>query len=227
MTARVMNKIKAYLPKVIACVALIIVISSVVYFQKSDSNIKQRNGQAGVVKVIKNSEIDKQSIAQYVISASGERLSDAMAAELIDSAFNTKFPLLILAIAKVESNYNTMARSSVGASGMFQIRYSVWGRKLEQAGIINNKRDLYDYRKAVRACEFILSELYNKTGNLNTALKKYVGSTKTSYARKVLSSLGELYIISRVMYNEKESKTVGGDSLYTKKDSTSNKNNTK
>lgn len=141
-------------------------------------------------------KLNKKALVQYVIRESGGRMSDQMASEFVDSVLVTRFPLLILAIGKVESHYDITAKSHRGAWGIFQIRPRIWGKELKAAGIIKNNRDLFDYRISPKACEYVLTRLYEKKGGLYKALNAYVGG-QNKYPMKVLSSLGELYIIGQ------------------------------
>ena len=141
-------------------------------------------------------KLNKEALVKYVIRESGNRMSDQIASEFVDSVLTTRFPLLILAIGRVESHYDITAKSSKGAWGIFQIRPRIWGRQLKNAGIIRNNRDLFDYRISPKACEYVLTKLYEKKGGLYKALNAYVGG-QGRYPIKVLSSLGELYIIAQ------------------------------
>jgi len=93
---------------------------------------------------------------------------------------------LLHKIARVESNYNPKAVSKKGALGLYQIRYSVWGKELKKEGIIKGRQCLFDPNKNKKAAVHILNTYWYKTGNLRKTLHKYSGGAK-NYADKVLN----------------------------------------
>jgi len=94
-------------------------------------------------------------------------------------------PALVAAIVQVESSGNPRAVSKRGAYGLMQIRHKVWSKGLKEAGIIRDKRDLFDPEINVKAGTFILGYyLKRHNGDIEAALTAYSGGAK-GYADKV------------------------------------------
>jgi len=53
-------------------------------------------------------------------------------------------PMLILSVIKHESSFNKDAESFMGAKGMMQVMFSVWGDKLIENGICEVEDDLFN-----------------------------------------------------------------------------------
>lgn len=98
-------------------------------------------------------------------------------------------PKLLLAIIKVESNFDYKAKSNKNAIGLGQIRYSVWRHTLEAAGITENENDLYDIKKNIQSTSFILTHYKNNSKNLKQALSKYNGTKKDKYYKKIMKEI--------------------------------------
>ncbi|MEW6002679.1 MAG: lytic transglycosylase domain-containing protein [Nitrospirota bacterium] len=120
-----------------------------------------------------------------------------MPVELLDhiyeEAHKHAFPELLIAIAKVESDFNPYVVSPAGAVGLTQIMPKVWGKELKQEGIILKEKDLFDVSKCMAASAYILTKYLNvEKGNIKRALKRYVGGQVAGYYEEIIKTLGEI-----------------------------------
>jgi len=96
-------------------------------------------------------------------------------------------PLLILAMMGIESSYNPIAESVMGAKGLMQIIPHYHVDKLKAFG---GEKAVFDPATNVVVGTLILKEYLSGTGNLNVALQRYGGAlhdTNDAYTRKVLT----------------------------------------
>lgn len=105
-------------------------------------------------------------------------------------------PLLIMAVIAVESRYNPIAESGVGAKGLMQIIPKFHGDKLAEFG---GEKAVFDPESNIRVGTRILREYLSRTGNLGIALQMYAGALgdqNDTYTNKVL---GEKQRLQRVV----------------------------
>ncbi len=96
-------------------------------------------------------------------------------------------PLLVMAVIAVESRYNPIAESEVGAKGLMQIIPKYHGDKLAEFG---GEKAVFDPESNIRVGTRILREYLTRTGNLSIALQMYAGALSDendTYTNKVLS----------------------------------------
>jgi len=96
-------------------------------------------------------------------------------------------PLLVMAVIAVESRYNPIAESEVGAKGLMQIIPKFHGDKLAEFG---GEKAVFDPESNIRVGTRILREYLTRTGNLGIALQMYAGALgdeNDTYTNKVLS----------------------------------------
>lgn len=96
-------------------------------------------------------------------------------------------PLLVMAVIAVESSYNPIAESEVGAKGLMQIMPKYHGDKLAEFG---GEKAVFDPESNIRVGTRILREYLAQTGNLSIALQMYAGALEDSsdtYTNKVLA----------------------------------------
>ena len=96
-------------------------------------------------------------------------------------------PLLIMAVIAVESRYNPIAESGVGAKGLMQIIPKFHADKLAEFG---GEKAVFDPESNIRVGTRILREYLSRTGNLSIALQMYAGALgddNDTYTNKVLS----------------------------------------
>lgn len=96
-------------------------------------------------------------------------------------------PLLILAMMGIESSFNPIAESVMGAKGLMQIIPHYHADKLQAFG---GEKAVFDPATNVVVGTLILKEYLRGTGNLNVALQRYAGALRDRndvYTRKVLT----------------------------------------
>jgi len=127
-----------------------------------------------------------------------ERISRATCEEIAQKVMETKYPLLILAIIEVESMKFTPGALSpkIGAIGWCQVRYEVHSASLIKAGIIKEKRDLWDIGSNIKAGAFIF-EMYlrQNKGDISKTLESYLGGKDGAYLLRVLINHANLSVL--------------------------------
>ena len=106
-------------------------------------------------------------------------------------------PLLVLAVAAVESSFNPLAQSAMGAKGLMQIIPKYHREKL---GLAGDDAVLFDPEANVRLGARILQEYIYRTGTLEAGLQFYNGAlfdATAQYARKVMSERQRLEAVLR------------------------------
>jgi soluble lytic murein transglycosylase-like protein len=101
-------------------------------------------------------------------------------------------PLLILAVMAVESRYNPVAESTMGAKGLMQVMPKFHGEKLLEHG---GETALLDPHVNIQVGAQILREYLRRFGETESALQMYAGAFDepgSSYALKVLAERARL-----------------------------------
>lgn len=101
-------------------------------------------------------------------------------------------PLLLLAVAAVESSFNPLAESVMGAKGLMQIIPKWHREKLERLG---GDAALFDPEANILLGARILKEYVHRTGTLEAGLQFYNGAffdPSAEYARKVMAERARL-----------------------------------
>ena len=101
-------------------------------------------------------------------------------------------PLLILAVMAVESRYNPVAESNMGAKGLMQVIPRFHGDKLIEHG---GESALLDPQVNIQVGAQILREYLRRFGETETALQMYAGAfdePSSTYAFKVLAERSRL-----------------------------------
>jgi soluble lytic murein transglycosylase-like protein len=106
-------------------------------------------------------------------------------------------PLLVLAVISVESRFNPIAESSMGAKGLMQIipRYHL--DKLNAAG---GEDMVFDPESNIHVGTRILREYVHRTGTLEAGLQFYNGAMRDNsaqYARRVMAERERLQQVLR------------------------------
>jgi soluble lytic murein transglycosylase-like protein len=107
-------------------------------------------------------------------------------------------PLLIMAVIAVESRYNPIAESVMGAKGLMQIIPRFHGDKLAAFG---GERAVFDPEANIRVGTRILKEYFTKTGNLGIALQMYAGALNDDNDTYTTKVLGEKQRLQQVVAN--------------------------
>src|SRR5687767_10928905 len=106
-------------------------------------------------------------------------------------------PLLVLAVTSIESRFNPIAESVMGAKGLMQIIPKYHLDKLRAAG---GEDAVLDPESNIHVGTRILQEYVHRTGTLEAGLQFYNGALRDSqalYAHKVLSERERLMQVVR------------------------------
>jgi len=147
---------------------------------QAEDRARLRDRQAITEFIAKRYRVAEEAIAGYVATA-----YRAGAEQRVD-------PLLILAVAAVESRYNPVAESVMGAKGLMQVIPKYHHEKLEEHGGADS---LLDPHVNIRVGAQILREYMRRFGETQVALQMYAGSSdepNAVYAGKVLAERSRL-----------------------------------
>jgi soluble lytic murein transglycosylase-like protein len=107
-------------------------------------------------------------------------------------------PLLILAVISVESRFNPVAESVMGAKGLMQVIPRYHSDKFEPLG---GEKVAFEPRANIFVGAKILKEYLSRTGDVADALQLYVGATsdenENGYSGKVMAERDRLNQILR------------------------------
>jgi hypothetical protein len=106
-------------------------------------------------------------------------------------------PLLVLAVISVESRFNPIAESVMGAKGLMQIIPKYHLDKLREAG---GEDAVLDPESNIQVGTRILQEYVYRTGTLEAGLQFYNGALRDNsaqYAHKVLAERARLEQVLR------------------------------
>lgn len=107
-------------------------------------------------------------------------------------------PLLILAVIAIESRFNPLSESPVGAQGLMQVMSKIHQEKFQMHGGIEAALDPVSN---IKVGARILKQYVAEGGSVEAGLKKYVGAaglaTDSGYGNKVLSEYGYLREVAR------------------------------
>lgn len=102
-------------------------------------------------------------------------------------------PLLILAVAAIESGFNPFAESAVGAQGLMQVMSKVHREKFREHGGVHAALDPV---ANIRVGSAILKDYVRSGGSVEAGLKRYVGAaafaTDSGYGSRVLAEYRRL-----------------------------------
>lgn len=140
-------------------------------------------------------EREQRAVTEYI--AKRYRVSDAAVAGFVSAAYRSGArynvdPLLILAVMAVESRYNPVAESSVGAKGLMQIIPKYHQEKLHDHG---GEEAVLEPEVNIQVGARILREYYRRFGDLEVALQMYAGALDeptARYSEKVLAEKARL-----------------------------------
>ena len=125
----------------------------------------------------------------YVASAITERIVDAAHRAALEVGLD---PLLVLAVISIESRFNPIAESVMGAKGLMQIIPKYHREKLLAAG---GEDAVFDPESNIMVGARILQEYVHGTGTLEAGLQYYNGARRDSsaaYAHKVMAERSRL-----------------------------------
>ena len=101
-------------------------------------------------------------------------------------------PLLVLAVISIESRFNPLAQSGMGAKGLMQIIPRFHRDKLAEHG---GDHAVLDPESNIRVGTQILQEYIHRKGTLEAGLQFYNGARRdasAAYAQKVMAERGRL-----------------------------------
>jgi hypothetical protein len=156
------------------------------------------DGQVGTVSTVGTIQPGAESAAareQRVLTefiAKRYRVAQDAVSGFVSAAFRAGGehkvdPLLILAVMAVESRYNPVAESNLGAKGLMQVIAKYHGEKLAEHG---GEAALLDPYVNIQVGTQILREYSRRFGEIETALQMYGGAfdePNSLYAFKVLN----------------------------------------
>ncbi|NOR27529.1 MAG: transglycosylase SLT domain-containing protein [Lutibacter sp.] len=157
----------------------------------NDVRLSLRNAELRIkqVKIDKLINIKK---LQWVKKKANFRIQDDFLIDIILEAEKYDNGLLILAIIAKESNFRQYAHHlRMNARGLTQIRPYIWFDELKQNDIIDHSNELWDYKKNIEACNYILNDYFKRYKTLKKVLTKYSGNANM-YKEKVTKNLKEL-----------------------------------
>jgi soluble lytic murein transglycosylase-like protein len=149
--------------------------------------------QASVTEVVLNRE--QQVVAEFI--AKRYRVAEDAAGEFVAVAYRAgaRFsldPLLILAVMAIESRYNPVAESVMGARGLMQVIPKYHPEKIEPHG---GEQALLEPEVNILVGAQILREYQRRLGDTEAALQMYNGAfdePTSQYATKVFAEKARL-----------------------------------
>jgi len=147
-------------------------------------------------------ELEQRAVTEFI--ARRYRVSEDATAGFVATAYragreHSIDPLLILAVMAIESRYNPVAESSMGAKGLMQIIPKYHPEKLLAHG---GEQALLDPEVNIQVGARILREYMRRHGETEAALQKYAGAfdePTSQYAGKVLAEKARLLqVLSRM-----------------------------
>jgi soluble lytic murein transglycosylase-like protein len=149
--------------------------------------------QVSMAEVVLNRE--QQAVAEFI--AKRYRVAEYAAGEFVALAYRAgaQFsldPLLILAVMAIESSYNPVAQSVMGARGLMQVIPKYHPEKLEPHG---GEQALLEPTVNILVGAQILREYQRRLGDTEAALQMYAGAfdePTSQYASKVFAEKARL-----------------------------------
>jgi soluble lytic murein transglycosylase-like protein len=156
-------------------------------------------GEAAPAQVADNPrERERQAVAEHI--AKRYRVAEDVIAEFVAIAYRAGDqhrvdPLLILAVMAIESRYNPVAESVMGARGLMQVIPKYHPEKLELHG---GEQALLEPEVNIQVGAQILREYTRRFGDLEAALQMYAGALDeptSRYANKVFTEKAQLDVL--------------------------------
>jgi soluble lytic murein transglycosylase-like protein len=140
-------------------------------------------------------DVEQRALAEYI--ARRYRVAESASSAFVSTAYHagrehSVDPLLILAVMAIESGYNPVAESSMGAKGLMQIIPRFHQEKLFEHG---GELALLDPKVNIQVGARILREYMRRFGATEAALQMYGGAMDeptAQYAGKVLAEKARL-----------------------------------
>jgi len=143
-------------------------------------------------------EREQRAVAESI--AKRYRIADAAAAHFVSVAYRAADQhrldaLLILAVMAIESRYNPVAESVMGAKGLMQVIPKYHQEKLYEHG---GDQSLLEPEVNILVGAQILREYHRRFGDVETALQMYAGALDeptSAYSAKVLAEKARLDLL--------------------------------
>lgn len=151
-------------------------------------------------RVIEGSPIERKRVTEWISKRYrvANAAADMMVTEAYSAAVETNLdPLLILSVIAIESRFNPIAESPVGAQGLMQVMSKVHRERFDDHGGV--KAALNPVAN-IKVGSQILKEYVSRGGSVEAGLKSYVGAamhrTDGGYGAKVLSEYRRLKLVA-------------------------------
>jgi soluble lytic murein transglycosylase-like protein len=136
-------------------------------------------------------------VTETVLVCARFLVASTMTERIVDAAHRAAFevgldPLLVLAVISIESRFNPIAESVMGAKGLMQIIPKYHAEKLRAAG---GEDSVFDPESNILVGTRILQEYVYRTGTLEAGLQFYNGAWRdanANYAQKVMAERSRL-----------------------------------
>lgn len=143
--------------------------------------------------------LEERALARFI--AHRYRVADEAASLFVRTAYRSGRehgvdPLLILAVTAIESAFNPVAESSMGAMGLMQVIPRFHPEKLPEGG---GEQALLDPEVNIHVGTRVLREYLGRFGELEPALQKYAGAFDEPTARYAVKVLAEKTRLQRVL----------------------------
>lgn len=176
---------------IIGIVISIIITFGVFTFFKHMSSVNRRITDEYNRSVSKYTEF---KLAAWIFNHS-EQISMDTAKEIAGHCMKTRYPLLMIGLISVESNFKQTAVSKAGAVGLTQIMFKQHKDMLIKAEIIKDRRDLFNISNSIRAGDAIfVTYLEASHGNIEKAFERYLGGRDGAYLKHILLNVASLYV---------------------------------
>ncbi len=139
-------------------------------------------------------------VFQKFVTQNSQRMYARLSREIVQSAitYSEKYdlaPILVLAVAEVESEFYPFAISKKDAKGLMQINPQANQQLLLQEGIFKEPADIFDPERNVEAGCFLLRRFINDSPDFNSALDKYLGADSVAYKAEIHAVMGRILLL--------------------------------
>jgi soluble lytic murein transglycosylase-like protein len=156
--------------------------------------------------VLDPNERQYRTVGEYL--ARRYRVSSEMATSIVAKSYAVGHglkldPMLILAVISVESRFNPIAESTMGAKGLMQVIPRFHIEKFDPFG---GEKVAFEPEANIMVGAKILKEYIRRTGDLADALQMYAGAaseeSENGYSAKVMTERDRLHYVLRQHQNQ-------------------------